>query len=380
WANPAGLVYGTALSVAQLDATASVPGTFTYTPPAGIVLAEGNDQTLSVAFTPTDSTDYTAASAKVTIDVSAPSDPSLVLSSIPTQSVLVGQALQLDVSRFASETNSPTLSLTYSLGSGAPSGARINPTTGVLTWPLGTNQQIGSYPITVQVSDNGSPQQSAAATFHVNVVDPNPVTIQMPTVTTRKAFSITLTFSGPVNPATAANPSNYILTEPAKKTRSKKKLTPSSTPLVLSVSYNPATNQVTLKGPKKVKLSPALTLTVVGTGPDGIAKLDGLQLAGSDGQAGTNYVASVTGKAVSQTSAVVANTIVVHTASRPSSGHTHTDATPRPMIVRYRSAAPHSIRVASTRPAGPMALVRTLFTRSVVLGLIPISKKPPSAT
>jgi hypothetical protein len=32
WANPLGIVYGTALSSTQLNATASVPGTFTYTP------------------------------------------------------------------------------------------------------------------------------------------------------------------------------------------------------------------------------------------------------------------------------------------------------------------------------------------------------------
>ena len=62
-----------------------------------------------------------------------------------------------------------------------------------------------------------------------------------------------------------------------------------------------------------MKTSPALTLTVVGTGPSGIAKLDGLQLAGSGGQPGTNYVASVTAKAVKPIAAVVGNTIVIRT-------------------------------------------------------------------
>ena len=49
----------------QLDATASVPGTFTYTPAAGTVLNAGKGQTLSVTFTPTDTTDYTTATATV---------------------------------------------------------------------------------------------------------------------------------------------------------------------------------------------------------------------------------------------------------------------------------------------------------------------------
>ena len=71
WANPAGIVYGTPLSSAQLNATASVPGTFTYSPPADTVLYALTDQTLSVTFTPTDSADYAPVSSSVTIDVHA---------------------------------------------------------------------------------------------------------------------------------------------------------------------------------------------------------------------------------------------------------------------------------------------------------------------
>jgi len=55
WNTPALIVYGTPLGDAQLNATASVPGVFTYTPPAGTVLHAGS-QTLTVSFTPTDTT------------------------------------------------------------------------------------------------------------------------------------------------------------------------------------------------------------------------------------------------------------------------------------------------------------------------------------
>ena len=41
WASPAGITYGTALTAAQLDATASVAGTFAYSPAAGTVLKAG---------------------------------------------------------------------------------------------------------------------------------------------------------------------------------------------------------------------------------------------------------------------------------------------------------------------------------------------------
>jgi hypothetical protein len=68
WANPAPITYGTALGAAQLDATASVPGTFTYTPALGSIPHAGL-QTLTVAFTPNDSTDYTGSTGSVKIQV-----------------------------------------------------------------------------------------------------------------------------------------------------------------------------------------------------------------------------------------------------------------------------------------------------------------------
>ena len=69
WNNPADMVYGTALSGTRLNATASVAGTFIYTPAAGTVLHVGNGQTLHVNFTPTDTTNYNSASKDVFINV-----------------------------------------------------------------------------------------------------------------------------------------------------------------------------------------------------------------------------------------------------------------------------------------------------------------------
>ena len=68
WATPAAITYGTALSGTQLDATASVPGSFVYSPTSGTVLTAGA-QSLSVTFTPTDTTDYNTATASVTLTV-----------------------------------------------------------------------------------------------------------------------------------------------------------------------------------------------------------------------------------------------------------------------------------------------------------------------
>jgi hypothetical protein len=68
WATPASIPFGTALSSVQLNATASVPGTFVYSPEAGDILLAGTD-TLSVIFTPTDTTDYAPVSAAVSLVV-----------------------------------------------------------------------------------------------------------------------------------------------------------------------------------------------------------------------------------------------------------------------------------------------------------------------
>jgi hypothetical protein len=69
WSNPANIIYGTALGAAQLDATASVPGIFAYTPASRTVLKAGNTQSLSVTFTPTDTIDYSTVTKSVSINV-----------------------------------------------------------------------------------------------------------------------------------------------------------------------------------------------------------------------------------------------------------------------------------------------------------------------
>jgi len=70
WADPADIAYGTPVGAAQLNATASVAGTFVYTPAADTVLSAGV-QTLHVEFTPSDAMNFDAASKDVQISVVA---------------------------------------------------------------------------------------------------------------------------------------------------------------------------------------------------------------------------------------------------------------------------------------------------------------------
>ena len=77
WASPENVTFGTALGPAQLDASASVAGTFIYTPAAGTVLKTGLGQILSLVFNPVDATDYQAVTLSTSINVLAPTPISL---------------------------------------------------------------------------------------------------------------------------------------------------------------------------------------------------------------------------------------------------------------------------------------------------------------
>ena len=77
WAMPADIARARGCRRRQLDAMASVPGTFTYSPAAGTVLPAGMGQPLTAMFIPADSTDYTSASASTALNVLAkPARPS----------------------------------------------------------------------------------------------------------------------------------------------------------------------------------------------------------------------------------------------------------------------------------------------------------------
>ena len=71
WNDPADIVYGTPLSVTQLNAEADVAGTFTYTPASGTILDVGDDQNLHVEFTPGQPDNNNSVSFDVEINVSA---------------------------------------------------------------------------------------------------------------------------------------------------------------------------------------------------------------------------------------------------------------------------------------------------------------------
>jgi len=96
WANPAPITYGTALTSAQLNASASVPGTFVYTPAAGTILGVGV-QSLTANFTPSDATDYSGASKSVPITVTQAAS-STVITSVSPNPVVPHSPVMISVS------------------------------------------------------------------------------------------------------------------------------------------------------------------------------------------------------------------------------------------------------------------------------------------
>ncbi|HXT41180.1 MAG TPA: lamin tail domain-containing protein [Candidatus Angelobacter sp.] len=92
------------------------------------------------------------------------------LSSIGAKSINEGS--QLVFTAVAADPDAGQ-TLMYSLDPGAPQGASINPSSGVFIWTPSEAQGPGSYPITVRVTDNGSPALSDFETIAITVNEVN---------------------------------------------------------------------------------------------------------------------------------------------------------------------------------------------------------------
>jgi hypothetical protein len=110
----------------------------------------------------------------ITITVGAAPNQAPVLGAIGNRTV--NELAALTFTATATDPNAGQ-TLTFSLDAGAPAGAAINGSTGAFSWTPTEAQGPGSYPITVRVTDNGSPTLSdfEAITITVNEVNVGPV-------------------------------------------------------------------------------------------------------------------------------------------------------------------------------------------------------------
>jgi hypothetical protein len=151
WNPPTSIAAGTALSSTQLNATANVPGTFTYNPTAGTVLSAGS-HSLATTFTPTNTTSYKTATATVNITV-ATATP--VITWGTPASIMAGTALgatQLDAS------------------ANVPGSFVYNPAAGAVL-------SAGTHALAVTFTPNDTTDYAVAnASVNITVNQANPVT------------------------------------------------------------------------------------------------------------------------------------------------------------------------------------------------------------
>ena len=178
--NPltASLVVGPSHGILQLN----TDGSFTYAPVSGY---SGSD-----SFTYQANDGFSESNvATVSLNV-APVTPTL--DAIADKTGREGQTLSFTAFGHDADTSR---ALTYSLGSGAPAGATIDPASGIFTWTPAAGQGANTYALTVTATDNGTPSLSASQTFDVKV------SVDHPPVATDHAYALSedtkLTLTGP---------------------------------------------------------------------------------------------------------------------------------------------------------------------------------------
>jgi hypothetical protein len=106
--SPSSISYGTGLTSSQLDATASVPGSFSYSPGLNYVPTATGPLNVQATFTPFDTTDYATNTKTVSITVTAAPAPGVSLSISPAL-ITYGQSSLISASLF-SRAGSPSVS------------------------------------------------------------------------------------------------------------------------------------------------------------------------------------------------------------------------------------------------------------------------------
>ncbi len=89
------------------------------------------------------------------------------LAPIGNQTVTEGALLAFTAT--ATDGDIPANAIAFSLGTGAPTGATIDPGTGAFSW---TSSAAGVYPLTIRATDNGAPPLTASQMIFITVGDP----------------------------------------------------------------------------------------------------------------------------------------------------------------------------------------------------------------
>jgi hypothetical protein len=145
-------------------ATANLPGTFVYSPAAGTIPAVGTD-TLTVAFTPSNTVDYTTASASTTLLVNPV--PGFTLAVSPSSlSIKIGSKAAAMVSITATGGFNGKVTLAASgLPKGVTAAFSSNPatSTSTLTLTVGNSAKAGTSTVAIAGTSGSLVQATAIA-------------------------------------------------------------------------------------------------------------------------------------------------------------------------------------------------------------------------
>ena len=185
WSTPSAITYGTALSATQLNASSGgVAGTFTYSPASGTTPNAGT-QTLSVAFVPTDTTNYNAVAA---------TNVSLTVNK-------AGLTVTADAKTRAYGAANPPLTATLTGFKNSETAAVVSGGAALATAATSTST-VGDYPITVTAGT------LAATNYTFTTLTPGILTVAKAPLTVT-ADAKTRAY-GDANPALTATITGYV--------------------------------------------------------------------------------------------------------------------------------------------------------------------------
>ena len=92
-----------------------------------------------------------------------------VIEKVENQTAIIGQEFALSIK--ANDKDEPANKLAYSLAEGAPAGSAIDANSGELKWTPDVSTEPGRVELTVNVTDDGSPPQSASLKLAIDLLD-----------------------------------------------------------------------------------------------------------------------------------------------------------------------------------------------------------------
>jgi hypothetical protein len=210
WSAPLPITYGTLLTATQLDATASVPGTLTYTPTANTMPGAGSVSLLAY-FKPTDATDYAPAQLTRTLTVNQASTSVIVatnnISVVANTSVTFTATVQPQIG------GSPTGTVTFYDGSAsigiAAVSAGAQASISIASLALGAHTITAVYPGDTNFTANTSTPLTETITAPPATTDFTFTASGSATQTVSAGQAATFQFALAPTAATFANPVTF---------------------------------------------------------------------------------------------------------------------------------------------------------------------------